>query len=189
MCGRFLMNEEAVEAVSEFARIPEAIQGHFDLGMIFPSNPSIIIWDDDGGFSCTVKKFGYFYEKMKKRIINARAETVTEKWMFRQAFQKQRCLIPCALFYEWDAQKQRISFFENGQRVLYLAGFWMEDGFVILTTQANASVAPYHHRMPLVLDQKQASDWLTSTDEAARLLKLIPPQLDHRFQYENLTLF
>jgi putative SOS response-associated peptidase YedK len=44
------------------------------------------------------KKVGY-------KMINAKAETLTEKPSYRTAFKKRRCLIPATGFYEWAAQE------------------------------------------------------------------------------------
>ena len=35
-----------------------------------------------------------------------------------------------------------------------------QNRFVILTTQANASVAPVHERMPLLLERQELEDWI-----------------------------
>src|SRR6266567_221263 len=41
----------------------------------------------------------------KTRPINARAETVATSRMFKQAFERRRCLIPADGFYEWQGAK------------------------------------------------------------------------------------
>ena len=41
-------------------------------------------------------------EKPRVPHINARAETVHEKPLFREALDKCRCLIPATDFYEWQ---------------------------------------------------------------------------------------
>ena len=63
--------------------------------------------------------------------------------------------------------------------VLYMAGFYSTEvgsvkkippSFVILTTAANEWVAPLHDRMPLILKEKDISDWLSNNKNAAGLL-------------------
>ena len=44
----------------------------------------------------------------RQQIINAHAETVTEKPMFRRSIAFQRCVIPATGFYEWDAVNANI---------------------------------------------------------------------------------
>ncbi len=41
-------------------------------------------------------------EKIGYKMINARAETVSEKPSYRNAFKKKRCIIPADSFYEWQ---------------------------------------------------------------------------------------
>ncbi|MCC7280674.1 MAG: SOS response-associated peptidase [Chromatiaceae bacterium] len=119
------------------------------------------------------------------RPINARSETVLVKPAFRDAFLKRWCLIPADGFYEWQTQegtKQPFFFSDPQGQVLALAGLWESwrapDGGLlrtccILTTAANAQVAPVHDRMPLILAPRSWATWLAGPAGAAQAL-LVP---------------
>ena len=116
----------------------------------------------------------------RQQIINARAETVTEKPMFRRSVAFQRCVIPATGFYEWDAAKHKYFFQMPGQPI-YLAGIYDNisgvNCFIILTTAPNDSVAPIHDRMPLLLSHEQVRPWLVDAGAALELLCSRPPLL------------
>lgn len=115
-------------------------------------------------------------------IINARAETVCEKPMFRRSIAAQRCVIPASSYYEWDSQRHPYSF-HLPAAPLYLAGIYDNvdgvDCFVILTTAPNSSVQDIHDRMPLLLTREQVRPWLTDAQAALNLLTQVPPLLEH----------
>jgi putative SOS response-associated peptidase YedK len=46
-------------------------------------------------------------ESFSAKLINARAETVREKPVFRETFKERRCLIPATGFYEWKNEGNR----------------------------------------------------------------------------------
>ncbi len=122
------------------------------------------------------------------RPINARSETVRVKPAFREAFLKRRCLIPADGFYEWQTQgrtKQPFYFSDPHGQVLALAGLWeawrTPDGGLlrtccILTTAANARVAPVHERMPLILAAQSWATWLAGPAGAAQGLLVPAPE-------------
>lgn len=124
-------------------------------------------------------------------IFNARSETVKEKRMFQDGICRRRAVIPARWFYEWNRAKEKITFFERGKPVLYLAGFssLCEDGehFVILTTGANDSMKKTHDRMPLILEEKEIAEWLEDEEEWNRLLKKQPGELEKEAEYEQLS--
>lgn len=118
------------------------------------------------------------------RMINARAETVAEKPSFRSAFRRRRCLIPADGFYEWQVvgkgpkqpPKQPWYIRLEGGAPFAFAGLWEHwqgaDGSAletcaIVTTDANAVLAPIHHRMPVILPPDAIAAWLDGPPEAA----------------------
>lgn len=123
------------------------------------------------------------------RMINARAETVSEKPAFRSAFLKRRCLVVADGFYEWkregkDKQPYFITLKDNA--VFAFAGLWemwrprnggaAVETFTILTTEPNALVAPLHDRMPVILAPESWPVWLGETPAGhAEIQALLQP--------------
>lgn len=106
------------------------------------------------------------------RMINARAETLSEKPSFKAAFKRRRCLIPADSFYEWrkegdGKQAYRIRFADGGP--FAFAGLWEDwlaadgsqvESCTIVTTTAAERISEIHHRMPVILDAEQFEGWL-----------------------------
>ena len=60
---------------------------------------------------------------------------------------------------------------------------------MILTTEANASVAGVHSRMPLVLEPDEVKTWILDGNSVSELLKKKPTLLERSQEYEQLSLF
>jgi putative SOS response-associated peptidase YedK len=112
-------------------------------------------------------------------LINARAETVADKPAFRDAFRRRRCLVPMDGFSEWQkltgGRKQPYHFRRPDGSPFAVAGLWEGDAGALLTTQADAVVAPVHDRMPLILPQADFALWLDLQAPLADLGGLIRP--------------
>ncbi len=132
------------------------------------------------------------------RTINARSETVASTPAFRAAFRKRRCIVPITGFYEWQQVaegKRRLPWYitpVDGE-LLTLAGLWEEwreapdaeplRTFTILTTTANRTIAPIHHRMPVVLEGAAIDEWLDpGVEDVSRLDALLHPARDDQLQ-------
>lgn len=108
-------------------------------------------------------------------MINARAETLTDKPSFNEPLKRSRCIIPATGFYEWDTEhKTRTPYLirlKSG-RPLAFAGLWnkwrdKETGntiisSTIITTEANSLISPIHDRMPAILQPDCMNLWLSS---------------------------
>lgn len=134
-----------------------------------------------------------FFSFDNKLLINARAESATEKKSFAGSVLRRRCIIPAGYFHEWDKNKTKYSFSLTNGASLYMAGFYNLFGnsnrFIILTTQANDSMAPVHDRMPLLLPEDQVRKWIWQDDLIMEYLAARPPELSRKTEYEQLTLF
>lgn len=137
--------------------------------------------------------WGFPQYQKKGLLINARAENVLERKMFRDSVLHRRCIIPAKHFYEWDSGKNKVTFFRKEEPILYMAGFYRlfqdKEQFIIITTQANESVSPVHHRMPLILERSELEDWVYEDTFLEFALHRTPPQLARRQEYEQQSLF
>ncbi|NCA71520.1 MAG: SOS response-associated peptidase [Sphingobacteriia bacterium] len=132
-------------------------------------------------------------ERLAARLINARAETLSEKPAFRSAYRARRCLVPADGFYEWAQRpqgKQPYYIHARDGQILALAGLWERwsrpddgtaiDSFCILTTAANALVGTLHERMPLILEPVDWAHWLERASDPPRLRALLAARGEER---------
>ncbi len=118
-------------------------------------------------------------------VINARAETVTERPMFRTPFAHARCLVVADGFFEWDRRGGRAQpwWFRNaaGRGLLFAAVVaesrepGARDQFVIVTVPANADIEAFHPRMPAIIEPKVYEGWLLGAAANARPLLASAP--------------
>ena len=201
MCGRYYVDDDT-------AREIEKLVGQVDEKMkrktapckvevtakdIHPTETAPILASSGSGLECRWQRWGFPGFQKGKVIFNARCESAMEKPMFREAVLRHRVVIPAAGLYEWDRNKQKHTFYRVGGNPLFMAGCYRkyEDGdrFVILTTQANTSMEPVHDRMPLILERAEAVDWLLEDSMTEELLRKLPSLLEHRTEYEQMSLF
>ena len=124
--------------------------------------------------------------KVGNMMINARGETIDEKRSFKKPFEKQRCLIPADGFYEWQKvgkAKQPLLFELHDKGIFAFAGLWESnkefgESCTIITTSANGTLAPYHDRMPVILDRSDWQTWLGESSSKGQLQSLVKPAPD-----------
>lgn len=161
MCGRFHLELNHHDTQKMLGDVPEEQFVQLRFGDIYPTAFAPVLAAEEN----FAARWGFSRGKGKGVLINARAETVTEKQSFCKSFLKRRCLIPANGFYEWDAHKKKYYFTRKDGDLLYLCGFYrVEDGqphFIILTKHTTPPVAKYHDRIPVIAEDGIRHRYLT----------------------------
>ena len=188
MCGRFSLTTEE-QRLNEFFNLAGGKSPYVPRYNGAPTQQLAVITDQLPG-QLQYFRWGLipYWSKVVPRnmpLINARAEGITLKPVFRQVFQSKRCLVPADGFYEWVRRGKKVPYRITlaDKSPFAMAGLWdiwkgennQELGsFTIITTAANELMAPIHDRMPVILNQKASELWLGST-ESDKLQSLLQP--------------
>jgi putative SOS response-associated peptidase YedK len=135
--------------------------------------------------------------KIASKMINARAETVAEKPAFKSLLKSKRLIVPMDGFYEWKAvpgrkTKQPYFIHRRDGEPLAVAGLWTTwrdktagpdapwlHSCTVITTSANATMAPVHDRMPVLLPATAWAEWLDPDNhDVESLQRLLVPAPD-----------
>jgi putative SOS response-associated peptidase YedK len=123
-----------------------------------------------------------------QKMINARAETISEKPSFRNAFKLRRCLIIANGFYEWKKdgnKKVPLYYYLKSGELFGMAGLyesWIApdksqiNSCTIITTESNKLIQPIHDRMPVIIPKEQEQIWLSDkVEDKVMLLSVLKP--------------
>ena len=195
MCGRYLFSTQEYKEFQQIVRDAQRRSNgqhnelNFPAGDIAPTNEAPVLISSGNKIVSEFQRWGIPGWR-GGLMINARAETVCVKPMFRKSMAAQRCVIPASGYYEWDAGRHKY-FFQLPGKPIYLAGVYDNcegnNCFVILTTAPNEVVKDIHDRMPLILNHDQVRPWLTDAQSALSLLTNVPPALQRSSEDGQLS--
>ncbi|MFN0071454.1 MAG: SOS response-associated peptidase [Chloroflexota bacterium] len=208
MCGRYTLSDPSPLmrrfGLEEFAET--GITPRFNIA---PSQLVPIIMDTARGPEMRLARWGFVPPWLKAPMkspppINARAETLTERPLFRGALRYQRCLIPADGFYEWKTiegtkRKQPMYIHLKDGALFGFAGLYAdapadnpaEGTFAIITTEPNVLMAQIHNRMPVIVEPAEESLWLdhreNRSEEVLRILRQYPADQMEAFPVSTLV--
>ena len=192
MCGRFGLFAELGDLAGHFDFRAESLQGSYLPRWNIPPTASILTVLGAGDrHTAGMMRWGLTPSRSRnsrsapRLLFNARSETIDQRPIFRNAFAGRRCLVPANGFYEWQAGAVRTKTpqwvsHRDGDAVAF-AGIWYgaqpdeqdQGTCIIITTAANALVAPIHDRMPVLLLPEHYDLWLSDHAEPDALLALL----------------
>lgn len=177
MCGRFLLESEIREIIKEY-KIRNNKVSEYNPGDYYPSRNTPIVLDEESR-TITLAQWGFSHSNNKGTVINARAESITKKPMFKNSIYSARCIIPANLFYEWKDEgnkkkvKHKISLQDSS--LISLGGIYRisidenskkQISFVIITTEAEGEMKAIHPRMPLIIKNDVLDLWINISTSA-----------------------
>ena len=192
MCGRFALRIPP-KSIQQHYSLPESLElsPHYNIA---PSQAVAVVRKLSGkkARQLDLLRWGLVPHwakdnKIGYRMINARAETLSQKPSFRTAFNRHRCLIAADGFYEWLHEgkvKQPFFIQMKDKTVFSFAGLWESwnspegkvlESCTIITTSANELVRQIHDRMPVILPPEQYAEWLDNSIPAESVQKFLMP--------------
>ena len=173
MCGRFTLKSRRAELAEHYGLVDVPVfAGGYNIA---PSaQVPVVRHGQEQEREAAVCHWGFIPHWVKEPVlkpINARAETLTGKPYFRDAFRRRRCLVPASGYYEWcmeGGSKQPYFIRVKGVELFSFAGLWSSwhgpdgplESFAVITTAAGEDLAHIHHRMPVIIGPEDYGAWL-----------------------------
>lgn len=202
MCGRFGISTD-IEELQDFFVFDPASVNYEKRYNVAPTDP-VLTYGTKGMGTAEYLRWGLipWWSKPGGRklplAINAKAETLATNGMFKEPFQRRRCLVIADGYYEWRKNEDGSTTpFRIGMKdwtPFGMAAVWDSwqgpDGLVrscsIVTTAPNELNATVHDRMPVIVPPADHGEWLDldlhDTDRLSRLL--VPFDNDAMTLYE-----
>jgi putative SOS response-associated peptidase YedK len=192
MCSRFSLAEERDFLASRLGVSAMSLAHYRPRYNIAPRQEHFIVTTEYENRKLSRAKWGLLSipgnQGREQYWINARAETVESRPTFAEAFSHRRCVIPASGFYEWagpSSARQPYWIHRRDGNLLLFAGLYVNEdaddngvptSFTIVTCVANPTLATIHDRMPVILSDRDAEDWMNPREKAPLSLKalLIP---------------
>lgn len=121
--------------------------------------------------------WGFTAKGVGRPVVNSRVESAKDKALWKEAWQKHRCIIPASWYYEWEhllspsgkpKTGDRYMIQPRGLEVCYLAGLYQIEEFrdlrypvfSILTRTPSPELSRLHDRMPVIVPGALIEEWI-----------------------------
>ena len=202
MCGRFV-NLNKIDKLNKIFEINESENVENGISYNIAPSQSTIIITNSKLFKIEKADWGMkFFDKrqnQEKNIINSRLETIQNKILFKESFEKRRCVIPANGYYEWSINDNiKIPYFINipDKETIYFAGIWKYLNFKknsmkvfsIITKPSNILLKEIHDRMPVTLSNEESQDYLDHSN-SDYLTNNVQSILEEYFEFFKISRF
>lgn len=195
MCGRFVGTYRVADLLEEIGtavddaglalRLPDTENYLIHNFNVAPTSAIPVLVLRDGAVEVEIMQWGLVPSwstdsRVGAKMINARAETLTEKVSFKNLVRSNRCIIPMSGFYEWhrEGERPKVPFYvtRSDHRLLLAVGLWtrsavVDNGYTcaMVTRESGDDLATIHHRSPAHFSAELACEWMTAEMELTQL--------------------
>ncbi len=185
MCGRYALFRWS----QDFAALPGFPSDQQPHWSIAPGASVLLLRQIDQQLQLSRVRWGLtpaWMTDLTRTPAQARAETISEQPMFREAFRLRRGLLPANGFYEWRGTARKRPYWMTTEgSLMYMAALWEAypvQGHTYLSA-AVVTLPAATLRRPLMLDEAGQAAWLdpeTSLETLQALMAQPQPALRER---------
>ncbi len=194
MCGRYSIQISQKELRSVFRLEPPEDQAPL-LSVAPTQSAPIIRASPSGDLEMVLARWGFVpanavsLESVKKlSLFNARDDRLETSRVWDGLLETSRCLVPASSFIEFTGvkgAKRPVNIGLSSGKPFAMAGLWSRwnrdgrelESYTVITTGANAVVAPWHDRMPVIVKPRDYGAWLDpglELEDARAMLRPYP---------------
>lgn len=143
----------------------------------------VIAPNRSGNRSAYPMKWGLSVPGSDGPIINSRIESASSYNLFKESWERRRCIIPASWYYEWEHFKSSDGKTKAGSKYMiqpkgamstWLCGLYSYESnlpvFTILTCKSSGEVSKLHDRMPFMLPPDKIDEWINPDSDPKSLL-------------------
>lgn len=175
MCARFALFRWS----AAFAALPGFPPGQAPRWSVAPGSSALMLRQQAQGLEFAEARWGLtpaWLTDLSRTPAQARAETIVEQPMFREAFRQRRALVPANGFYEWRGGVRKRPFWMHaGDELLQMAAIWEEYPVAdrVFLSLALVTREEAGQRRPLLLNEQERELWLSAGTPLAQLQSLL----------------
>jgi putative SOS response-associated peptidase YedK len=189
MCGRFVAPKEPAQLREVFSTQNMPAQPLAENYNVSPTQDVYVVVANQAiERELKILKWGLSASwDPKRKLANARSESVAVKSSFKEIYFKNRCIVPMQGYYEWyrpnDETKPKQPYFIYSKQMplLPVAGIFQDEELTILTRTANQKLSKIHDRMPVLVAPKNWTAWLGGVYQDAAQIEQLIPQIPQDF--------
>lgn len=178
MCNRYQVRTAHAEALQlKLGLTPD--RGLNYAGEVYPGYTGLVIASgEDGALQARTMTWGFPLalkgkqgQPLKPRPVNNAREDKLRTWMWRESFERRRCLIPASAWAEAEGERGKMTCTWHAMpddEPMMIAGIWRPtdewgDAYSMVMVDGCPQMAAVHDRMPVILQPDHWHRWLAGS--------------------------